>query len=103
MSRRSSQSLLVPPAQLAHVVSVPAADASAAADSTLPPPLPHRWYPLHHLARWSGAVDVAAAAPLVKRAMAEARAGIEAHGAEQQQVHAAYRKIGQTMSDTHTR
>lgn len=68
-----------------------------------------RWYPLHQLARWSGAVAVAAPAAAVKQSMAEARASIDARcrsrtrthaDAAPMQLHDAYRKIGNVVSVT---
>ena len=90
-----SLSATMDPTWRSHLVLVSA----TAADSTSAAPAPAaRWYPLHQLARWSGAVAVAAPAPVVKRALAEARATCEAHcRAKKTGLEDVYRKIGQTM------
>ena len=100
MSRRSSLSG-ADAVYLSHVVEVTTAEATT---SSLIHSPAARWYPLHQLARWSGVVPATAAPPVVKRAMAEARAAIEARtnvvGKSNGKLEDAYQKIGQTMSVT---
>lgn len=80
-------------AHIAHRVSLPSADDSS----------PHAaaafWYPLATLARWSGVVPAGAQAPLVKRAMAEAKAALQHNGrASSRPLDQVYNKIGNVVS-----
>jgi hypothetical protein len=103
MSRRGSLSS-ADAVYLSHVVEVAAANSnsSSASSHAAMHTSAARWYPLHQLARWSGVVPATAAPPVVKRAMAEARAAIEARtnsaGKSNGRMEDAYQKIGQTMS-----
>jgi len=90
---------------LAHTLEV--AGDGAASSASASAPASTRWYPLHQLARWSGAVAVSAPAAAVKQSMAEARASIDARCRSHSRTHAdaapmqlndAYRKIGNVVS-----
>jgi hypothetical protein len=83
---------------LAHRVTLPA-DEDGGASHNSPAEAAVYWYPLHHLARWSGAVAGGAPAPVVKKAMAEAKAVLEARSKQHADgLRSVYRKIGSTMS-----